>query len=183
MASYMAPSGQAYDAEILPGPGAFSLDVPASLLDLCVWAVEDADGDGNWDPNLDAMGQWGPDSIGPFGASGITVTLIDPPPAATTISGTVTFDGFTPSVSDTLWIAVAASSDPDVPPTASVPIGGPSNPQTYTVDRVGPGTYYIGALLLPGSGGGGQNPEGFAPPVVVNGVPVSGIDIVVPPVP
>ena len=148
--------GQTHDFEMMGAPGDFSLRVPAGSDDVFVWAINDQDGDGDYDYASDPFGMHPLIDVGSDSITDVVLTLV-PGGAPGSISGTVTYDG--PVDSDDV-LHIGFSSDPAAGPAVTIDVTAPSFPVTYTAHNMAPGTWFVGGFLdKDGDPLGGPAPE------------------------
>ncbi len=136
--------GQVHDFELMGAPGDFALRVPANVVDVLIWAINDEDGDGNYSYATDPFAMHGPIDVGGDSVTDVILTL-EPGAASSQISGTILYDGAV-GASDVLSIGV--SSDPvSASPDYALNVTNPTFPYTYTVTGVEPGDWFVGAFL------------------------------------
>ena len=161
-ATHVTTDGQLFSSATLAAPGAFSIIAPANTEDVLVWAVLDADGDGNFDITVDPFAAAGPMFSG-TGVSGLVLDLGDV--VNGTFGGVVNWGG-APAAIDELHIGVfdTPTYDPaSGPPVASLVEANPVFPFAFDFADIAPGTYWIGSYLDIGgddpTAAGAEDPE------------------------
>jgi hypothetical protein len=137
-------SGQAFDFDLMGAPGDFALRVPAGAINVVVWAINDEDGDGDYNYASDPFGMHPMMDVGSDSVSDVVLTLVAGG-APGSISGTITWDGPV-ATGDVLRLGLA--DDPATPsPSITVNVANPNFPVNYTIHNVSPGSWWLGAFL------------------------------------
>ena len=184
-ASHVTTDGYVYSQVTLAAPGGFALLAPENAANTLIWAVLDADGDGEADPAVDPSDSFGPTDTG-NGLSGIDLEL--GPSAPGVISGSIFYSGpLAPG--DVLHIGLFETEDyspADGPPAGFADVLNPAFPYNYSFE-VSSGTYWVGAYVDVGgddpSTAGPEDPESQSGPVLLAPGGAETANVVVPATP
>jgi hypothetical protein len=165
-ATYQTTSGAPYSGVVMNSPGSFGLVCPSDAVDVLVWAVFDANGDGSYDVNVDPF-----DSFGPVDATsgqlGNVQLDLGGGTAQGSVSGLVSYSGPV-TADDVLYISLA--SEPPVQttvPELSIVVSNPSFPIMYTFSEVDSGTWWVAAYMdVGGDSPPSSNPGGSSEDII-----------------
>jgi len=161
-ASHATPDGPVFSGVVLDGPGPFGLVAPSGSPSVLIWAVFDAEGDGEFDIAFDPFDSVGPYSMdsGDFGGM-VTLDLGGTNPSLGSVGGLVIHNGPV-SADDILYIALASEvPTPTSSPELSIVVSNPSFPVQYNFSDIETGTWWVtGYLDVGGDSPPASNPGG-----------------------
>jgi len=163
-ASHATPEGPIFSGIVMDAPGAFGLVAPAGSPSVMVWAVFDAEGDGEYDISLDPF-----DSVGPADMNGGELAQVQLDLGGSSdsqlgsVGGLVLHNGPV-GPDDVLYIALASEvPTPSSSPDLSIVVSNPSFPVQYNFSDIETGTWWVtGYLDVGGDSPPATNPGGAA---------------------
>ncbi len=163
-ASHATPDGPIFSGIVLDEPGPFALVAPAGSPSVLVWAVFDAEGDGEYDISLDPFDSVGPSSMDEGQLAQVQLDLGGSASSLLgSVSGRILHNGPV-GPEDVLYIALASEvPTPTSSPDLSIVVSNPSFPVQYNFSEIETGTWWVtGYLDVGGDSPPATNPGGSA---------------------
>ena len=163
-ASHATPEGPIFSGIVLDAPGSFGLVAPAGSPSVMVWAVFDAEGDGDYDISLDPFDSVGPSAMDDGELAQVQLDLGGSADSQLgSVSGLVLHNGPV-GPDDVLYIALASEvPTPSSSPVLSIVVSNPSFPVQYNFSDIETGTWWVtGYLDVNGDSPPATNPGGAA---------------------
>ena len=161
-ASHATPDGPIFSGIVLDAPGPFGLVAPAGSPSVLVWAVFDAEGDGEYDISLDPFASVGPSNMDDGELMQVQLDLGGSNDSQLgSVSGRVLHNGPV-GPDDILYIALASNAPtPTSSPDLSIVVSNPSFPVQYHFGDIETGTWWVtGYLDIGGDSPPATNPGG-----------------------